>query len=1292
MEKRDPKEILKKRAYLQSALPSTTPYFTDQPRQNTRLLESTVNVGIATSLAYGAYRILDIPLQARQIEFLNKYLSPKLAQKFGSPDTYFRLLRETIPGAEKTVDKALGKTTITASVDAKNAWKKFLNVEEIVKGSGQYSFSGKHYLYNLVRTVEDSIYKFPRTFQISPLMSSWVFKDSSYHIAEKEAQRLLPYLKEYFPKAATITSEEVLKHGISYEKGALKVGETSLGKANLVLYEAVQEGEVEAGKYYRTQLGNSLFEKKGMKPILGKKPYLALPVPAESWKDFTKLLGEGKLKEARKLLPQLKGVPQVEALVNNAVRRYINVVSNPLSIYEELGGKLDPRVKTVWNKYGLGKLLGTGLDHSRMPTSALLKRHLFHAGVFGLGAYAGYSILDATLEKLPDFTLFGKGIAPGLAEIGKRLDVGYSKLSEKTGLTRFAEFTENTLGEKLTPAKLLALPAAAALTGAIGTRVIGKQLARKAAGGGPAGLMAAEKWISEDLVPSVSRYRGPIGRAARGLGKRGISLTPGKFGGLIGAAIGALAMLPLLPFAPAALASRDRPDELAKEYEGFKDVVVRKGKWWLFGKTSFEGSRGQTTVPNWYQRLKIDAHEKSLYPEEYQHRPIKRFLKGLVDPEWLEKKHYYDRPYPTSGPSDDVSQLYAMTVGRILKTPKRMHVDEMTGGQGERTQLITPGARTEELYVGERGGLPQETALDQSSLRYQGYQFGERWLKTKPGLLTYALSSVKEAITGSSSYFDEYSYLESANRINSLSERFWEGEQGDPLALNEGLRRILLPRRFNIEYRNPLKNKMPSWVPGAGDKALDFKTGDPYNKVPYGELQLPGAGFVARFPELEGVPAEEYPDIYKYKILSSIAPYSDQFKYYKDRVQTIRSTTDSWNPYWEEMYQQTEEMLPERKARTEFMDTKDNIFSKYWLSVKQLGRRLPSEHLTPLAPMHKFAGPIDALSQYKEDMLAPTFAPWGSPISSFVKPTLRMTADTLLLGNYPIPDEVQSQREATEYFDKLTYMKNMKLAKEASDIGSADLATQFRKAAEKTNIGSNPYGYYGNVFTAVPSVERNFFGPFAQETDKGKREDILNASPEYMHRIYNAMWTRQDLEKEAGEGEAGLQELRAKLAEVRSSEGFDPNLYEKTMYGNGGVGKGIRMKVLSNYFSEHDLPAPNHIAWHPAVDLEDIKLKVVENQSEDIHMHNLWETRQRELWRKPYLDEGIDEISWEDSYNNSLLVRQQIKSMLSSNDGRSPFVAVDTIPGFSNNILELDLFHDRSAEATAELKRQGRIR
>jgi hypothetical protein len=76
---------------------------------------------------------------------------------------------------------------------------------------------------------------------------------------------------------------------------------------------------------------------------------------------------------------------------------------------------------------------------------------------------------------------------------------------------------------------------------------------------------------------------------------------------------------------------------------------------------------------------------------------------------------------------------------------------------------------------------------------------------------------------------------------------------------------------------------MPSWLPG-DDYMTDFKVGDPYVRVDDGYARLPGAGYEALHPELEGVNPEDYPDIHKLRILSDVAPYSREYNTFRQKV------------------------------------------------------------------------------------------------------------------------------------------------------------------------------------------------------------------------------------------------------------------------------------------------------------------------------------------------------------------------------------------------------------------------
>jgi very-short-patch-repair endonuclease len=158
-------------------------------------------------------------------------------------------------------------------------------------------------------------------------------------------------------------------------------------------------------------------------------------------------------------------------------------------------------------------------------------------------------------------------------------------------------------------------------------------------------------------------------------------------------------------------------------------------------------------------------------------------------------------------------------------------------------------------------------------------------------------------------------YLQGSRQINSLAKQYYESNLGEGLGpqvgeggsigYTEPIRRFIQRDTSGIQA-NDIPNSMPSWLPGE-DYLIDFKTGDPFGKVDQGYARLPGKGFEAIHPELEGVNPENYPDITKLGILSDVAPYSREFNRVKDRLgKTIGDNTELRIRY-EKILQQAQE-------------------------------------------------------------------------------------------------------------------------------------------------------------------------------------------------------------------------------------------------------------------------------------------------------------------------------------------------------------------------------------------------
>src|SRR3954447_12805798 len=129
-------------------------------------------------------------------------------------------------------------------------------------------------------------------------------------------------------------------------------------------------------------------------------------------------------------------------------------------------------------------------------------------------------------------------------------------------------------------------------------------------------------------------------------------------------------------------------------------------------------------------------------------------------------------------------------------------------------------------------------------------------------------------------------------QIDSFTRRYYEKELGagvgpslsgtEHFGYTEPCRRFVQNETFSPQA-NEIHNTAASWLPG-DDYYTNFHEGDPFIKVPEGYARLPGAGYEAIHPELEGVNPEDYPDIHKMAILADVAPYSREYHTYRQKV------------------------------------------------------------------------------------------------------------------------------------------------------------------------------------------------------------------------------------------------------------------------------------------------------------------------------------------------------------------------------------------------------------------------
>lgn len=157
--------------------------------------------------------------------------------------------------------------------------------------------------------------------------------------------------------------------------------------------------------------------------------------------------------------------------------------------------------------------------------------------------------------------------------------------------------------------------------------------------------------------------------------------------------------------------------------------------------------------------------------------------------------------------------------------------------------------------------------------------------------------------------------------MNSFSRGFWDmnlggldfdlvaGVNGGSGSITEIIRRFV-PEYRRFQTKNPLMNTMPDWMPER------FRFGDPYTLVPKGEARLPGIGYESLnqlHPDLYG----NYGAFDRFKILADIAPYSPEYKLWKN----IASKTID-DPYLRQEMEEIKDRIKEQNKQHDFQEYK----------------------------------------------------------------------------------------------------------------------------------------------------------------------------------------------------------------------------------------------------------------------------------------------------------------------------------------------------------------------------------
>lgn len=160
--------------------------------------------------------------------------------------------------------------------------------------------------------------------------------------------------------------------------------------------------------------------------------------------------------------------------------------------------------------------------------------------------------------------------------------------------------------------------------------------------------------------------------------------------------------------------------------------------------------------------------------------------------------------------------LQHYSINKVLGTNQRVEINDFMG----------PG-----IPVGN-----DNPSIDNAFIYGLGEEYN--WLSTVAGLKGFGLQTF---VTGEPN--EHARVIESSGYAYSFNNDFWnENLGGLGGGLSEITRRFIPQRNNSVTYVNPIRNTMPSWMPGS-NYFTDFKHGDPYSKIMNGEERLPGEGY-----------------------------------------------------------------------------------------------------------------------------------------------------------------------------------------------------------------------------------------------------------------------------------------------------------------------------------------------------------------------------------------------------------------------------------------------------------------
>jgi hypothetical protein len=320
------------------------------------------------------------------------------------------------------------------------------------------------------------------------------------------------------------------------------------------------------------------------------------------------------------------------------------------------------------------------------------------------------------------------------------------------------------------------------------------------------------------------------------------------------------------------------------------------------------------------------------------------------------------------------------------------------------------------------------------------------------------------------------------------------------------------------------------------------------------------------------------------------------------------------------------------------------------------------------------------LAQYQQQEVEGTrLRRWQHPIEDFLMPYARGVYRRVI-GSPGVPAITQKKWDLNTMSDMLEYIRDMKLASIYPDKHG-----RYTSQASRTAIGANLFGQSSFVASTFSGRDAAYFKKFLQESDPNKRRKILSTVPEDLARALSTQWVSQaaTIARAEGQdipeiGEGGRLYTDEDLAEYS-------NANTKLNYGDY-----LRSREIAGFFVSRGLNLPEDAIsplYNPAIDYEDVKLKIVQQEGYDAHDFGIFDDRSALLWRKPYVDGAVRELIGEDQRSVED-VRRSVEEMIIQAHDKNPQVMITSTQANRNRSnVRVDVDVDQQDQLFKDIRR-----